>query len=253
MAEISDNSFASYRAAVILEAYKDAGYIDEEKAEASWPQLADSIANLAEAANGPELEFIMPLWQVKRKMGLRALIADPKLRRPTDGWHDPNGTWVFGSLWTQYSASELHDGDQQIGMARAMIKPDGFTDGLVPGLADLDSAISLLDNGARQRQQLLGRFLNPAGFLAINTVRRFEGVPLLSGFTTFPGLAAKPVHVTLGPVTPNQHKPSTGFVHHQPYATDNGIALTLGMSRSESNSKNPDSGFRFSVGLSNDS
>lgn len=236
------------RAEVILAAYHDVGLIDNKQAENLQAKLQSEILELADAARGPELEYFVPLSKIDR-VGLRKLvqITDPKLKTIVDGWHNPNGTWVFSSLWAQYKKGHIYHDESQVGIATAMIKTDGFVDGLIPTMAELGEAIDPLDNGATRRHELIGKFLNPSGFIAINIVRRFEGHPLMTGFTEFPGMPAMPVPVVGRP----DHLDATGptSVDHKPYASQNEKGLTLGMTSIDSTVVNPNSGFRFTVSL----
>lgn len=236
------------RAEVILAAYHDVGLIDNEQAENLQAKLQSEILELADAARGPELEYFVPLSKIDRA-GLRKLvrITDPKLETIVDGWHNPNGTWVFSSLWAQYKKDHIYHDESKVGIATAMIKTDGLVDGLMPDMTVLDRAFVSLDNGAARRKELIKGFLNPAGLIAINIVRRFEGYKPLGGFTEFPGVPAMPVPVIRRP----DHSDATGptSVDHRPYASQNEKGLTLGMTSIDSTIFNPNSGFRFTVSL----
>ncbi len=242
------DSLGERRAEVILAAYLEAGLIEDKKIDKLLTRAEAEITYLSDAASGPELEYFIPLSKIDR-VGLRKLvrITDPELASIVDGWHNPNGTWVFSSLWAQYKRGHIYHDESQVGVVTAMIKPDGFVDGLIPTMADLGEAIEPLNNGATRRHELIGRFLNPSGFIAINLVRRFEGYPLLTGFTEFPGMPAMPVPVIRRP----DHLDATGptSVDHKPYGSQNEKGLTLGMTSIDSTVVNPNSGFRFTVSL----
>ena len=188
-------------------------------------QTEKDMAELLAIVGLESVEPYIPISKLQLgEISLRQLVNldDPGLNK---GWHNGNGTFVFSGLWEQYTLSEIMPESDSASMVRAM-ELSGFEPG--NGLYDNED---LLPNGPDEHGPFFGSqslpvwHLDPSAYILINMVRRFEGKPLLDGFTKFPMLAPKLVNVTVKVGDELQLQPRL----KEPYAAASAAGLVLGM------------------------
>jgi len=187
---------AKERASVIIEAYEAHGLINEKaQIDALRQQAVADILALYESLGerGPiELEPYIPISKLHLKgTTLHDLVVfdNHNATKGIQWWDSPTGTFVFSSLWDQYRIKELMPESEVASLVRGMWRLGHEPgDGLHPGYEEGDATASehLRIDGLQPM-----RYLDPAAFLALSMVRRFEKKQPLSGFTHFPQLGTK--------------------------------------------------------------
>lgn len=178
------------RADVIARAYDELGLWSPEQREAAPDLIRASLGELA--ATGHELQMetyvAVPLTEA---FDLTNFVASYD-KLPAKAGYYKGETSIYRPLWSQYKTSEL--GLPAASGARGMVTGNEPNDYDEPGLYFTGQAADKQRKNAAKRVteltnagELDASVLDPAGWLALNAIRRYEGKPLLDRqtFTRF--------------------------------------------------------------------
>lgn len=227
------------KAAAIAGAYDELGLWSDEQRGSASEVICASLGELATAARGLQLEFYIPI-KLSRSFGLDALVSAYD-NLPAKGVHEKWEAFV-ATFWDRYSSQDL--GAQSSTGARGMLIGGEANKANEPGLYLTNQSFQKQRKAANRMtsrlnkiHELDARTLDPAGWIALNAIRRFEGRPLMDNYTStiFTGLEPQFIPGNL----------ATYDHYRVPIASTDGEQLLF---RSANESKSASRGVRYSLG-----